>query len=1165
MTEPELNEKLQYFVSNAPFSRLAPAFVVWNPTKKERLDPLWLQERRLDFRTRLGVHLIYLDDLPPPPATSETATEKGMSADQGATEQEEDKTETDLSREMAALLERLPELVRRVDRRLKRRGAWRSIQLRLEDRLKNRQAVRLWGALALQKEVMERGINVLPRQGECSYQSPDNLVFAAAHIGQGRGALAEALMNGAEGWLRIENIYLRPTAPKDRLLINAGFSYNSNAVLNGISRFLSTRLVSGLATQSFSREASYGDGSLFQTNNPVLIIINGVDRFFSSDGTLLSAELDHLLRSIRRVKQNMVQVLLLGTERLRPYCEALGCHLNIIIKIEKTSHNTKSDNQGAVNGIDTQTLLEKICTPNRQLNSAYLEWVAERFKDFALRASNGKLSPELDITDSAAARIERALDVDRNGLNRAFFEAYLFPPLLQSLQLNCPATFEVLRTMCFIGSPIQAGILLYAPKVRSILAEDPVKGSTSIKSPNEIISELEKVVANLIKLHLLIVFEPYIPHSEVAAYRKYDAEQKVNYAQSGDPSHMGTSQLHDHGKYSARGGFIDIRADSVLRLRVGLHRSLAAFLRDRHGAPINDAKLATTFNLSMFMSNPGEDYSPEPNFHTELGDLVDSLVGAWHDILAMQKFCTSQFLKKLNKLSINKEKMPLACEEKEKIIDAYRDGVKIKNAVSKSAELQNEIQDLYSHKDSHKFIIRSIFARSSSMAASCLRAALSLVRGYYSTAALLKLDQGDRTNVDDSYGALTDHALRLDRLINGFGDCSVARTIYRKVFLAEGNSELSAEYAAHLGADPFYEDDLVWLHNERGVVALAQGNLYEARDAFGAAMEINKERVDLDYQGNYWRRIAINMVTTQIERGHLKPAERLLEQLETSIHTQVSQGEVITAGEPATMGATLRHADQIRALFHAIDRPPPIRGNSLYSRELILCVAMSTGYRATIAQMRGRYHEAKDLFEISIKMLRCLGEQRAFAHFERSYATLHIFIGEKQEALRHIEYAIAAAQSAKQMDILHRSRVVRADLWHQSFSDPRVLRQAQQDIRDALTYAAASDCYRVRIEASTSLAKHVRHGGDYDTALRYAADAMTIACRYGHAQHRTSLRIEIGQALKARGDPKSGDALLDQAVAISTGRGFHHILERVRLARNEHIPDLPTFTPPTVR
>lgn len=78
----------------------------------------------------------------------------------------------------------------------------------------------------------------------------------------------------------------------------------------------------------------------------------------------------------------------------------------------------------------------------------------------------------------------------------------------------------------------------------------------------------------------------------------------------------------------------------------------------------------------------------------------------------------------------------------------------------------------------------------------------------------------------------------------------------------------------------------------------------------------------------------------------------------------------------------------------------------------------------------------------------------------------------------------------------------------------------------------------------------MRKGGDYDAALRYAADALTTACRYGHSLHKTDLRIEIGKILQRRGDPRSAEALYERANQIAVGKGNSLALEQVRRARS---------------
>lgn len=78
----------------------------------------------------------------------------------------------------------------------------------------------------------------------------------------------------------------------------------------------------------------------------------------------------------------------------------------------------------------------------------------------------------------------------------------------------------------------------------------------------------------------------------------------------------------------------------------------------------------------------------------------------------------------------------------------------------------------------------------------------------------------------------------------------------------------------------------------------------------------------------------------------------------------------------------------------------------------------------------------------------------------------------------------------------------------------------------------------------------MRKGGDYDAALRYAADALMTACRYGHSNQKTALRIEVGKILQRRGDPLSAEALFERANEIAVGKGNSVALEQVRRARS---------------
>ncbi len=1141
MEEPEVNAPLQYLVSNVPVRRPAPAFLIWSTDKQGKERERFKAEKRLDFLTRLGVHLLFDDDLQLAGNTSV--------AGNGGTLQT-----------LVDTLERLPAIVERVDRRIDRvADVWRSIDKRLEAPHETlNEPYRMWGSEELKELVAQRlsipgqprpetflprfDLQLLAEPGFKDKGQAHRLIFAVAPNGYGRGELSEYIAQGPGERIAIGRAMLESTRPTDRLLVNAGFSYDSDALLAGIARFLERRVKGSPEARDQDendqrtrltqcRERYFADGTLFNTKRNTLIIINGVDRFFGFDGTPLSAEFDHMLRCANRATcdgdstSSKVQFLLLGTNRTRHYCEALGLPL----------HNLPDRAK-----INRQPVGDRI-----NLESSYLDWIRTCFEEQAalvdkrVEAAAGPTSGRKQmvereraardrrITPAAEAGMRRAASIDRDARYRTFYDAHLAPTILKALGMNCPATFEVLRTLCFIGTPVEATVLLHAPKVYSILAERNVRTpmndaplGTDIYGEVDVRRQLAAVIRNLKNLGLLLKLDPHEPQAEPAAA----ASQRL----TANNINIVGPEADSTGWPSAE------ESDDILWHRYGLHRTLATYLRDRHGAPINDAKLATTFNMSLFMSEPSDTTTPESGFHDELGNLVDCLTGGWHDIGRIHVDD-----------ALNVSNTPGTTPT---IGEKWYDMLAARSTSHEGEGRAADLLDLYIHREDELRAKQSLGPRARREAAACLRGALSIVRGYYSTGALLKLDRGSRLASSDRDGALTEHAQRLDRLITSFGDVSVARKMVRAAI----NDE--AEAQRFMGPEPLYADDLVWLHNERAVVALSQGHMFDAREALSAAHRVNEQKVEAQYHGHNWRRIAVNMVSTRIERGSLKPAERLLDLIEVSI-----------ANAPWCKNLKGRCNDrvsEIRALFRSDNPSPPLSGTSAFTREEMFVVAMSTSYRGLIAHMRARFDEAKTHYEIGVCMLRQLGEQRAYAHFQRQLASLEAFFGDKNVAQSKIEFAIAAAQAAKQMDILHRARIVRADLTRHLSQDEGRRRAALQDIKDALSYAALADCYRLRIEASASLARHMRIGGDYDTALRYGADAMTIAARYGHSLQKTSLRIELGRILDARGDPISGRALLDQAIAISTSKGYNHALERVRRAQTtvpsiSHRTDIP--------
>lgn len=1124
MTEKEINDFLRYFVSNTPYRRMAPAFLIWNTLDEEQNGewvkrsgaPLeeFMESRRLDFLQRLGVHVIFDEDLVAAGVHGESWVENLRRRHREETDPA--KKEAIALTALPETLRRLPEVVAEIKAAAARTGnEWRSLpRLRRIDPAGGEQVdsptegeapgpARLWGSPELQQSAAKANSD-RPQDLSTRHKLPrgyETILVGTAEPGAGRGVLSERIVQ-----LKEENDFTLPgwrvrgTQRRDRLLINAGFSYDSDAMLNAIALFLRSRLRPAARGGDLCREQRFADASLFKVKVPALVIINGIDRFFGFDGQPLSAELDHLLRCVRasgRDPEVRVQWLLLGTERIRSYFD------NLRIDVAKLTRPLVEESSVRVPSLaGVTTLADKSLLPEVDVGSRYLDWVGcqfngrarARYRDLLVRERKSGVARRARpprLTEAAQARIREAVSTDRDSVRRAFFGGYLAPPLLQSLDFSCPATFEVLRTMAFIGSPVEAAVLLHAPKIVAILDECMPEDLKATEGPKRE-AFLKKVIDDL-KLFGLIL--PIAPDLETL-----DKE------------------------------------DSWLWHRYGLHRSLASELRERHGAPISEAKLSTTFNMSLFVAQPGDTHMPKESFHDELGELVDRLAGGWKDLVE----------------AVGTDGCPVdeelfhGCQEAATLIFRPKD------------------------RRSAYFAFRALSLRRSS---ACLRAALAVVRGYYSTSSLLTLGRDSRLVSETRVGALSEHAERLDRLLKTFGKIATARKIFREAMeKREPNKRKRAEILGKwLGPEPFYADDLVWLHNERGVAKLAQGHLYDARRSFSLAFDANSRNLEFGHRGHNWRRITTNLVGLLIERGRLNRAERRIDEIEASVdlarwRTLAKEDDqaAATAGRRAGHRPPFDRVRLIRETFGREDSPTPIFGTLDFTREEILVVALATSYRALIAHMRGQYRDADPLYRIGTTMLRHLKETRAYSIFQRHFATLGRRLVTRLQARQEVELAIAAADAVKQLDISHRARIVRAaQVRSDPASDAESRRMALQQLHRALDYAAMTDAYRVRIEASSSLAKQMRESGDYDTALRYASDALAIACRYGHSLHKISLRVEIGRILIQRGDPQSGDALFQSALETAMRSGYHRTVERVQSARQiEHGPKSPRTEDP---
>ena len=489
--------------------------------------------------------------------------------------------------------------------------------------------------------------------------------------------------------------------------------------------------------------------------------------------------------------------------------------------------------------------------------------------------------------------------------------------------------------------------------------------------------------------------------------------------------------------------------DSTVPMRrFGLHATMLSELRERSGVPLSEAVLSTAFNMSLYAAQPTDGPLPEPFLHDELGHLIDWMIGAYKD-------------------------EPL--------------------------------------HPSHMEPFRAIpSARPDAIAA--LRAALAIIRGYYSTTALLSLDGKDRAVGTERDGALTEHAERLERLLGAFRRC------------VDELQQAGAQFADRL-AGPFYPDEIVWLYNEIGVVKLAQGSLYEARFALDEAERYNRDYVEFDSRSHNWRRIMLNQIVVDIERARLDTACDRIRKVE----------DRIDGAKRDAIAKVMAEGVQI-----------PIPTIPEVSHEEILSLGLAKGYRGICAHIAGELVDAKEHFDAAIEMLRRLDERRAYAVFQRHRAALVRDLASK-DADRDLDLAISAAESVRQMDLVHHCRIDRAAR-SLSVRDIDAWTKASRQLQEALVYADTTDMYRVRVEARANLAVASMATGDFEVALEHVTDALTVATRHGLSLRKASLRILLGRILMRRGDPESGRALIESGKAAASRVGFQRAVSRAQAA-----------------
>lgn len=533
--------------------------------------------------------------------------------------------------------------------------------------------------------------------------------------------------------------------------------------------------------------------------------------------------------------------------------------------------------------------------------------------------------------------------------------------------------------------------------------------------------------------------------------------------------------------------------------RLALNKALVMELRERYGLPLQESRLSASFNLSLFAAQPFDNYIPDDEWHADLRKMVDWLLGA------------------------SRDRIPPPFEN---LAEMEKD------------DFWTNLPDPPKDHDP-RIAIRLVryygSARLARMAGPevgyCMRAALSLLRGYYSVPALLTLD--NRTLDPLMRDApLSEYAQRLNWLLRVYNDV----TNVRRIALAK-----RPELASVMGHDPFYADDLLWIQNELGVVRLTQGDLYEARLAFDQAIRINEQYVEFRDRQQNWCRVQLNCVFLDIEGGKIRTAEERLRDIESAINERVKRVN------PSAGGVTDHYISPLEEIVEAYafrdDVLDSAGADSRFPTDLILSTALVLGYRGICLHLRGFLTPATTAFEQCLAILHRLGEQRAYSFFQRHAAGVYNAMGKFDEADTALKLCAAAAGPTRHPDIDHQGRICAILYTLARNRDGDIGHKRIPQLMATRNYGRASDMYRLQLEAAQTLALAHFHNGDHDSALRHVSEALAIAARNGLSLRKISLRILLGRIVAARGDRAQALELVESAMQLATRIGYERAVE----------------------
>jgi len=298
---------------------------------------------------------------------------------------------------------------------------------------------------------------------------------------------------------------------------------------------------------------------------------------------------------------------------------------------------------------------------------------------------------------------------------------------------------------------------------------------------------------------------------------------------------------------------------------------------------------------------------------------------------------------------------------------------------------------------------------------------------------------------------------------------------------------------------PFYRDEMVWLYNEAGLFAMAQGKTDEAAPFFRKAIQAN-QRIEGMGGGTMYRRLVLNDALCMVDRGQLNEA---------------------------------------RGHFKLV--------RDVEEEELLLRM-IATGFLGLVDHLGGRMEAAEKNYSTALRQLSGIGRQRSVSYFRRSFADLLRKLNRIPEAKKQLELAILAAESGGYMDFVHFAHLSDARLHLAEDEDAQEL---IPQLARAEAYAELMDMPRLRGDVLRTRAEILLRQNETDLAADLAAKALRIANLSGLVLRRINYMELLSRIYRRQGDIAAADKLSDWAARSARYIGYASMMYRIDEQKGE--------------